>query len=528
ALNPAIDNKVSSSFPPNDKEEFTGYNRRWLTIDGHLAISPFTVKSAIANGFANIMGGCYRVNTRIQGHVKLKSGKYPYIGLYKRYRVERACSKPGIVKELKILENKDREITIQTVKLHYRVNKDDQENSNLNYYGPYRIGMNLEIHESRKHVFYEEKGDIVTGIIKSINFEPKEELKKKVVIWVPPKNEEYHESKEWFQDLSDIKEGSLVYYEIFNGKVSNIGKNFMFKALFAHEDTVPPESSECKDITGKLCPRCRMFGMTDKTDKDNNIGFKGRFKSSSLINEMEIFESPSLDYLKINDNELKKSIEKIPLKTWVDKTTWETLATQELLPISGPPKPNKRDIDGYYNKSTGMIKGAKYYLHGSLNTARNINNVDTDPNYTHRLRNYAQVARAGLRFTGTVGAENCTLEEIATFIMLLHFDFSGHGFKIGLGKAFGMGSVKSYINKIWIRKRDDYETWHIVENQNLTEDALIESLNIQIKDFFNTYKKFKNIITHTSNIINKLEDMKQRILKYPKEGLSYWKEAFRK
>ncbi|HON86549.1 MAG TPA: RNA-binding protein, partial [Syntrophorhabdaceae bacterium] len=62
ALNPCIDEEAPSCYPKINKDDYSGYNRRWLTIDNHLAISPFTVKSAIANGFANIMGGCYRVN----------------------------------------------------------------------------------------------------------------------------------------------------------------------------------------------------------------------------------------------------------------------------------------------------------------------------------------------------------------------------------------------------------------------------------------------------------------------------------
>lgn len=525
ALNPCLDEEEPSCYPEINKDEYSGYNRRWLTIDNHLAISPFTVKSAIANGFANIMGGCYRVNTRIQGHWKLRPGQYPYIGSYKRYRVERACSKPGIVKKINILKNEDREIIIQPVKLHYSASKENPSNSQLVYYGLYRCGMNLELHKSRKHLFYEEKGDLVEGTIKAINFESKEVLKRNVVIGVPHKD---NESPEWYQDLSDIKEGTLVYYEMFKGKVTNIGKNFLFKALFVHEDAVPEKSSECIDLAGDLCPRCRMFGMTDKTDKTlESIGFKGRFKSSTLINDREIFESPNFDYIRVNDQDLKKEIDRIPLKTWVDKETWELLATQELLPISGPPKPNRRDVDGYFNKTTGEIKGAKYYLHGTLNSARNIYNVDTDPNYTHSIRNYAQVARPHLRFTGTVGAENCNLEEIATFIILLHSDFSHHGFKIGLGKAFGMGSVKSYINRIWIRRKDDYENWHLVKKEDLSEEDLLKSLENSLNGITATHQGLKETVNNTIHIINNLDGMENRVLKYPGVGSKYWEMAFK-
>ena len=531
ALNPCIDEEAPSCYPEINENDYSGYNRRWLTIDNHLAISPFTVKSAIANGFANIMGGCYRVNTRIQGHWKLRPGQYPYIGSYKRYRVERACSKPGIVKKINILKNKDREIIIQPVKLHYLASKENPSNSQLVYYGLYRCGMNLELHKSRKHLFYEEKGDLVEGTIKAINFESKEVLKRNVVIGVPHKD---NESPEWYQDLSDIKEGTLVYYEMFKGKVTNIGKNFLFKALFSHEDTVPEESSECVDLTNKLCPRCRMFGMTDKKNKDlESIGFKGRFKSSALINDLIIEKSEKKETISIretikDENKNKEIITRnLILNEWVEKDTNNPIATQELLPISGPPKPNRRDVDGYFNKTTGEIKGAKYYLHGTLNSARNIHEVDKDENYTHRLRNYAQVARPHLRFTGTVGAENCNLEEIATFIILLHSDFSHHGFKIGLGKAFGMGSVKSYINRIWIRRKDDYENWHLVKNEDLSEEDLLKSLENSLNGITATYQGLKETVNNTIDIINKLDGMENRVLKYPDAGLNYWRMAFK-
>ena len=47
-----------------------GYRNRWLRIGNRLAVSPFTVKSSIANGFANLVGGCYRVidEHKVQSH----------------------------------------------------------------------------------------------------------------------------------------------------------------------------------------------------------------------------------------------------------------------------------------------------------------------------------------------------------------------------------------------------------------------------------------------------------------------------
>jgi len=567
ALNPCIDEEAPSCYPKINKDDYSGYNRRWLTIDNHLAISPFTVKSAIANGFANIMGGCYRVNNIEEPHKEdVSKGQYLYSGKYKRYRVAMdGSSKPGIVKEIEPESDGSKKVTIIPVKEYY-LDDDLPKGLNLNsgdtvyakviknrghkppiiggiskksyngsielkYHGVFSYKRNSVPHPKHKHRFYTENGSEVTGTIPAINFLPENELKKHVSIGGADPEDK---PTKWYQNLNTINVGSFVYYETFNGKVTNIGKNFLFKALFSHEDTVPEESSECVDLTGELCPRCRMFGMTDKKNKDlESIGFKGRFKSSALINDLIIEKSEKKETISIretikDENKNKEIITRnLILNEWVEKDTNNPIATQELLPISGPPKPNRRDVDGYFNKTTGEIKGAKYYLHGTLNSARNIHEVDKDENYTHRLRNYAQVARPHLRFTGTVGAENCNLEEIATFIILLHSDFSHHGFKIGLGKAFGMGSVKSYINRIWIRRKDDYENWHLVKNEDLSEEDLLKSLENSLNGITATYQGLKETVNNTIDIINKLDGMENRVLKYPDAGLNYWRMAFK-
>ncbi|MBF0556818.1 MAG: hypothetical protein HQK96_20075 [Nitrospirae bacterium] len=56
AANPCVDSdpNVEENAFEEYKKDYKGYNRRWLMIDNRLAISPFTVKSAIANGFANL------------------------------------------------------------------------------------------------------------------------------------------------------------------------------------------------------------------------------------------------------------------------------------------------------------------------------------------------------------------------------------------------------------------------------------------------------------------------------------------
>ncbi|MBF0538436.1 MAG: hypothetical protein HQL03_09325 [Nitrospirae bacterium] len=104
AVNPCVNDGVDECCPmPEDSQtrEFAGYNKRWLMLDNCLAISPFTVKSAIANGFANLLGGCYRVVKKKVAHKeKLGEGQYPYTGAYKRYRVAMGKAKSGIIKAI--------------------------------------------------------------------------------------------------------------------------------------------------------------------------------------------------------------------------------------------------------------------------------------------------------------------------------------------------------------------------------------------------------------------------------------------
>lgn len=587
AANPCVDFNEAPCFAiggikkGNDKtgKEFTGYNKRWLTIGDRLAISPFTVKSAIANGFANLLGGCYRVNTKVENHGGgLDEGQYPYSGKYKRYRVSmNDKSHPGLLKSCKIGPDKKYDVKIQPVIEYYcdspklkielvsgkeyfavsreykykniidvdtlrRARPQDNDNNIVIYYGRYRFGMNLtlgpgELNKNHYHRFYklDKSKDEKKGSIRAEHFESSKDLRDKVFLGkfkrlMTTDNRTKLDGQVWYEDLKDLKTALIsgqqpwVYYQEFEGQITNIGKNFLFKALFLHEDTVPKGQSECNDHGKGLCPRCRMFGMTNNTDGEKeSIGFKGRFKASALVDmDHKIKERKERNKIRLGDNE-------VPLKVWEDENG-SVIAQQELLPISGPPKPNKRDIDGYFHKDTGKIKGAKYYLHGKLGTARNIGGVDDEKDYTHRLRSYAQVCESNIKFSGTVGAENCTAEEIAAFLILLHTDSYSclHGFKIGLGKAFGMGSVKSTISEIKIRTKDNYDKWIPIAKEQDGDQDVTKKLCEKFSDIKNAFNLLETVTKKTVHIINSINGMDERILSYPSperkknKGKDYW------
>lgn len=144
------------------------------------------------------------------------------------------------------------------------------------------------------------------------------------------------------------------------------------------------------------------------------------------------------------------------------------------MPILATPKPNKRDVNGYFNQQystqgiDGLIKGAKVFKHFKMNVldalAPKIKTRDEGEDESDRLRSYAQVCATGLTFSGTLGVDNCSEKEAAALLILLEHDLARHGFKLGLGKSLGMGSVVSRIKRIWVRRAEAY-AWESVSAQ---------------------------------------------------------------
>jgi len=563
ALNPCTDESQPKNIFGEDGE-YSGYNNRWLMVNTgddktkvKLAISPFTVKSAIANGFAAVMGGCLRVmdDHKISGHSDVKQGIYPYNGAWKRYRVARdGSSKPGIVLERRDEPDGSRYFKVEQVKEFYydapllasrKWNRGDKvfitrledrrfkppiikglsdrrldpTDTEVEYHGPCEADMYTGM-KHHQHRFIKRLPTVTEGVLRKEQFSTDAKDLKKIVYSGVHKNDMDH-PKPWFQDLSKIDKTDFVYYETFDGKLLFIGKNFLFKALFYHPDTVPEGSEACSDMH-LLCPRCAMFGMTNKEEKENEaVGFRGRFKSSALVCDdiLEEDDKPEPKSIPVWEGEgtRKRLVYKdADLNLW--RHNGNEVSCQLLLPILGPPKPNKPDVDSYFNKKTGKAKGAKRYKHGrmSLDDLKQlVSNTDRGEesqiaDYAHQLRPCAQVCKEGLVFKGVLGAENCSVDEIASMIAILDTNTVGHGFKVGLGKSLGMGSIRSSIKKIWIRRPDDYQ-WHTNTLKELENTVSGISKEIQT---------LKTIQGH----LNLLEEgWNKRTLRFPNAGLDYWK-----
>ncbi len=198
------------------------------------------------------------------------------------------------------------------------------------------------------------------------------------------------------------------------------------------------------------------------------------------------------------------------------------------MPIQQVPKNNYRDVNGYYDPETGLIKGVKTYYHGgSIKTLKDLEmflkeiNGRSFSDYSHKLRNYAEVCESGIEFKGTVGTENCSAEEIAVFLILLHSQILQHGFIIEACKALGLGSVESRILRVWIRKRENNSTceWEKIEINSGIEKSIKDKLP-DILDEFEGLEKIEEL----KRRVNSLEGYEERNLKYP-DPKNYWKEV---
>lgn len=580
ALMPCEDSSLPASAVNRDGESI-GYNKRWLMIDNRPAISPFTVKGAVAGGIANLLGACYRVPDREEGHnSSMNAGTYPYTGKWKRYRVSMSKSLPGIIREI---DPNSGRVKVQPV-IEYYWDKPDigivlkpgescfadsheekrrmlidrltstahlGKGKRVIYYGPYKFGMNLtlkpgDLGKRHYHRFYEIKDAEISGIVPPLTFASQEKLLKKVYGGMFCKNDN-NELKSgdprrdmlgepWYDELASLKPGDWCYYTAFKderGKeqIAAIGKNFQFKALFNHEDAIPSGNTTCTDIN-ILCPRCSLFGLADKSEGGSKeaVGYAGRFRASTLVAGFTVTEQRNSikDSIPAKEN---LSPQPVLFSSWHKGD--EMVARQYALPIMGAPKPSKRDLNGYFDKDTGAIKGAKRYHHAELDFAKKLpdlithtnqtKKVEGDMDYGHQMRPVAVVLKENVAFQGTIGGENCSLEEVAALLMLLDKRLAGHAFKLGLGKSIGMGSVSSRINKMWVRMNDSY-TWTSV---SISEGSDRNTLLASLKKFAPEPGKALEQLLSTQEILNKIHSLNGRKerLSFSDAGPKYWSNS---
>jgi D-ribose pyranose/furanose isomerase RbsD len=117
--------------------------------------------------------------------------------------------------------------------------------------------------------------------------------------------------------------------------------------------------------------------------------------------------------------------------------------------------------------------------------------------------------------------------------MLLETGIAGHGFKIGLGKSWGLGSVASVINKIWIRTAES-DCWEPIPCNEKPIDLAVSELVNRLKDDNKIKQVLKNItealqvfksVQDINKKINSVEEHTNRKLQFPESLRNYWTTA---
>ena len=580
------------------KDELKGASLRWFMPGNRLAISPFTVKSAVAGVYASLRGGCYRVNTKKESPKDgVKQGHYPYTGMWKRYRVDRNCSKPGLLVSKTQMESGDWQVVVQPIEEYYATKEtvakanvhlvpgdsyfydlNQQENKDRTYkpkvidnirpangksgqtalyHGAYTFGMNgflksPDLDKRHAYRFYQPKGSPITGVMPAEYFETVEKVKKKISLGrynSGPKTNLRRDltGKPWFDDLTELAvqtgqaPGACVYYECLgqvDGKphLVGIGKSFGFRAFFKHEQAVPKGQEACSKVSC-LCPRCALFGMAEdskKIEKPESVGFKSRFKSQALVNDLVLSEKPTLLPVYLSEHRMPKA-------NLLRHYHQDDVVTQQILmPNQGPPKPNRRDVGGYFD-ANGQIRGAKAYTHATKGmdgktglhgleqvirgAVKNSNFKTKDAAASEPLstmRRFAQVCRPNLNFTGTLGAENADLDEAAALLTILDTRLGKHGLKLGLGKALGMGSFELRVTRIWVRDPVTY-AWR--SSDILTAESSAEAILQAAEALVPGLSKQSKYYASSMPSQFRVADATKKRTRFPQAGKDYWRES---
>ena len=311
------------------------------------------------------------------------------------------------------------------------------------------------------------------------------------------------------------------------------------------DGTIPKGYEACSDVK-RLCPRCKLFGMVGNNhwleSKKGLMALKGRFKSSALLSDIPLVQQESSKYIPFFESPKKNNLRKVELIEYKSKENRnKTVCKQMLLPFLAEPKSSNKLADGYFDTNQER-KGIKQYVivpHRFdnlkalddfiriLDGKREIKFKNGRQNFkeSHRLRSYALICDSRICFKGTVGIENASQDEIAAMFVLLHTDLGYHAFQLGLGKALGMGAVISGIDRVWIRKRDDY-IWecHTVCDEIGKEKRERDQASAlkPVMDNLGITKVVERFAIVSKAIREQMTLQENEISTYPKFGKNYW------
>ena len=298
----------------------------------------------------------------------------------------------------------------------------------------------------------------------------------------------YEEYKNYKKDYKDKKREMLpVFYSIVDGNIY-LSPAMITKEVFAntisdilrdnHEKHEP-----CSGDDGCFCPACRLFGMVGKGKAKKAIASRLRFTDTEVLENYQ-FDIPRVPEI---------------------LGTPHYSATEFYLS-----KPGEVDSWNYDYCSTGKedklykvkLNGRKVYWKGKdkLELASTTNNIRKADNL--KMRQAIRALKSG-KAAFRIYFENITKAELGNLIFCINLS-DGAVNRIGKGKPFGMGAVKTVVKDV---KLVSYE---------MKDKEVVSRLDSVNKDEFRYDESFESNAKNILEYLEPLKDDEAEVVDYPK------------
>ena len=271
---------------------------------------------------------------------------------------------------------------------------------------------------------------------------------------------------------------------------------------------------KCNSKERELCPACRLFGIAN-----SNVAQGSRVRFSDLlpvkkVNDWkEYYDKPrTLDPLAVPHLENTEFYLKKPKLKPVDPDGEVWFWTYDYYTVK---KKNGEVVVKSYHPE---ISGRKFYWN-------NLSDVKECGTRTH-LNRTVRTVRPGVEFTGKIYFDEINETQLKQLIYILTYTSDGkHGYKLGMGKPLGLGSVELSVKDqkdISIRVFDE-EGYRVTQKNG---NAPIDSGEIH-KSSFKALKLDEMAEKPFELITRYLEDEDMKRIHYPKTDCEKDEEGFR-
>lgn len=333
--------------------------------------------------------------------------------------------------------------------------KESSNSPNIGYIlkgldGP-NMGDKKKAEKHNLHIFCKEEKLVKENIDVAV-------LTKVLEIYKKNNVNDYSEYSKQFKNFCENKNDDIyfpVYYsEINYSEINEIGLFLspaaITRELYSSELTDKVAGFEPCSEKNELCPACSLFGTVMK-ENQGAVASKVRFSDLSLENSPNYCGSITLAPL----GEPQISNMEFYLERPADNAVFWTYDYYI-------------DIDGIIHKNDKGINGRKYYWHSK--------NIITSSEKTN-LNSTVYPLAEGNKFVGNLYFNNISKNELNKLVFILNcgektsdIEEAKHGYKLGLGKPLGLGSIATKVNSIAIRQSDG-ETYSL-ESCEIESDGL--------------------------------------------------------